>query len=224
MANRPPPHSTTRMLHSTAPQKLPRRLRHDHADIDQGIAPLIDHLWRLGFRTRYCCQGDADQDGYHVPGGEYGTRAYITFGSMCEAALFVALAGPSSWDDRTHRQRHAEDPKGTERWTWDWRLEGDVVRFPARDITRATRQLAQARWRLDRFGALLATRHPLPGAPDRHDPDPMERVGAPQQESDALPAAPQTCPTCGTVVLSRRSDARYCSRRCQLRARDRRAQ
>jgi hypothetical protein len=205
--------------HCTTNKKLPRQCVQTTADIDQSIAHLIEHLWRLGFVTRYCCEGDGDDDGRDD--GNTMRSAYIAFGSWADAALFASWAGPLSWDRKTHRQRHAENPHGTERWTWDWKIDGPVVRFPTRDIPRVIIQLSQARWRLDRVGALLARRSPPPNAPAELASDPVVRIGALESQSDAHQSAPKLCPLCESPVLSRRRDARYCSRRCQLRARDR---
>src|SRR5262245_18625107 len=127
--------------HPAQPEKLPRRMRAATAEIDVRMAPLIRHLWRLGMVTTHCCEGNPESES--LP-----DLAYIAFRSVLEAALFVALAGPTGWDNKTHAKRHAERPEGTQRWTWDWRLEDNVVRFPSRDIERATAVLARARWRL----------------------------------------------------------------------------
>jgi hypothetical protein len=187
--------------HQTAPKRLPRRLRQATAEIDVAITPLIEELWRLGFTTRYCCQGD---DTAAAPGrAGWQHLAYITFGSLVEAHLFAALAGPFAWDRRTHRRRHSERPDRTDRWTWDWTVEANTVRFPARDIPRATAALSKYRWRLRDVLAPLAAAGAVPATAEGRPP-------------------PKTCPACGGVVLSRRKDARYCSRRCQLAGRDRR--
>ena len=43
--------------HQTTSSTCPSRMRRSSAVIDEGIAELIRHLWRLGFTTRFCCQG-----------------------------------------------------------------------------------------------------------------------------------------------------------------------
>ena len=121
--------------------------------IDQEMAPLIKVCWKMGLRTAYSCQED----------GENGKKqAYIMFYSHLEAAVFLAYAGPMSWSFSEHMARHAEHPPGTDRWTWDWTLEHQSVRFPPRDIPRATRALRAHRWTLaglvtiDHFGLTIA--------------------------------------------------------------------
>jgi hypothetical protein len=182
------------------------------ADIDQDLVPLIQTLWRAGFTTCFCCQGEAARSGQGEP------LAYIKFSTKVEAALFAAMAGPFHWDRRTHQQRHQERPAGSERGSWDWLLEGDRVRFPSRDIARVTVAAA----RLPRLEALIQTPIPLRPAPPACPHCGLELIGALVLQADAHQAAPRRCPTCDGVVLSRRKDARYCSRRCQLAARDRR--
>ena len=68
--------------------------------IDERIAPLIEQLWRLGFQTRFCCEGDdpavrSQKPLLHGYGGT--AAAYILFSSYVEACLFASLAGPVSW-------------------------------------------------------------------------------------------------------------------------------
>jgi hypothetical protein len=68
-------------MHATVALRLPGA--HDRSiRIDRGIAPLIESLWKLGLRTQWCCQGDADDH-----------RAYITFASKSEARWFCDIAG-----------------------------------------------------------------------------------------------------------------------------------
>jgi hypothetical protein len=145
----------------------------------------------MGLRTAYSCQED----------GENGKKqAYIMFYSHLEAAVFLAYAGPMSWSFSEHMARHAEHPPGTDRWTWDWTLEHQSVRFPPRDIPRATRALRAHRWTL--AGLIRAS-----------------SVSLPSPEGAQVP---RTCRGCGGVMPSSlRRDAIYCSRRCQLRARQR---
>jgi hypothetical protein len=133
--------------------------------------------------------------------GDPHLEAYITFGAPWQALLFAAAAGPMAWDTRTHRRRERENPPGEPwRWSWwRWTLEGATVRFPTRDIPRAEKQLRC-------YGALLPA-----------------RIGADTAPTDPRLSAPRTCPTCGGIVLARRRDARFCSRRCQLAARRRRS-
>jgi hypothetical protein len=201
--------------HRTTPLRLPPSMRTQTADIDERIAPLIQRLWRLGYVTHYCCQGDARQD--HVD------QAYITFRSVLEACLFVAQAGPLAWDHRTHRQREAELPGSSQRWTWDWRLEGDIVRFPARDIARATATLIRTGKPLVALiGAVSEAPVPLLPAPPQCERCGWEPMPCPSGAAEPRLSAPRPrCPTCGGLILARRRDARYCSRRCQLAARDR---
>jgi hypothetical protein len=156
-------------------------------EIDAGIAGLIRECWRLGLQTRYCCQGDADRE------------AYIMFTAAWQAILFAGAAGPVAWAERTYRHRDKETPpREPWRWSWwRWSLQGDTVRFPARDIPRAEKQLRC-------YGALIPA-----------------RIGAAIKPSDSLQSAPRLCPTCNGIVLARQRDAQYCSRRCQLAARRR---
>ncbi len=46
--------------------------------IDFGMVDLIEQLWRLGIRTRFCCQGDP------------GELAYVHFPGSTESGLLVA--------------------------------------------------------------------------------------------------------------------------------------
>jgi hypothetical protein len=194
--------------HSTQPEKLPRRLRQRTADIDQHIAPLIRELWRLGFATTHCCQGDMDVDETGAPyadGRSSGRAAYISFTSWVQAALFASLAGPPSWHstfhDNTSQRRHRDVPIAPQPWRYHWRLEGHRVRFPSRDIPRATAALRGYHWRLADLAGGLAQPPSDPGIP---------------------PPPTRARPMCGGMVLSCRKDARYCSRKCQLAGRDRR--
>jgi hypothetical protein len=120
------------------------------------------------------------------------------FNSPLFATWFAAAAGPMAWDDKQHRQRDRETPGHREPWRWSWwqwRLWGDTVYFPTRDIDRAEATLR----RLGSTG--------------------LERIGAATGESEAHLSAPRLCPVCGRGVVGRRADARYCSRRCQLASR-----
>lgn len=183
--------------HETRSMRLPVRMRPSTVDIDKRIAPLVHELWRLGFATKYCCEGDDPVAMVHKVNqgrGRTPDLAYIMFGDWVEASLFASLAGPPAWDKKTHFQREREQNSRP----WDWHVEAYSVRFPTRDIERATDALKRYAWRL---GALLGSR--------THDGEPLR-------------SAPRiVCPTCGRVVMSRRKDARYCSRRCQLAARNR---
>jgi hypothetical protein len=191
-------------------------MRATTADIDRALAPIIQMLWRRGYRTRYCCQGDPAMD------YEGADQAYILFGTALEAALFYAYCGPARWSKAQHAQRHRERPEGSERWTWDWRLEGDTVRFPHRDIARVAKAVQQIPSLGALIGAVSATEIPLRSAPPTCPHCESDLLGAHPAAPDPHRPAPRLCPTCGGVVLSRRKDARYCSRRCQLAARDRR--
>jgi hypothetical protein len=206
------------LTHPTRRQRLPKRLRPTTADIDTQMVPLIKRLWQLGYTTLYCCQGNPEAEDWS------GTaQAYIKFGSLIEATLFAALAGPLAWDDKTHRKRHDERPTGTERWRWDWRLEGDTVRFPARDVGRATASFQKRGHPLVALvRALGASAESLRSEQVECPECRMTRIGAFPKSADPHRPAPRTCPTCQNVILSQRKDARYCSRRCQLAARDRR--
>ena len=152
-------------MHRTVNVTLPVCVRARQAAIDEPLAPLIRDLWHLGFRTHYSCQGDDPVDcpdevlralkprmRRWALDGRRGQTAYISFGSFAEACLFTSLAGPVSWDYKTHFRRNNERPGKS----WDWRLEGTVVRFPKRDIVRATASLKQYHWRLqDLVGAVF---------------------------------------------------------------------
>jgi hypothetical protein len=174
--------------------------------IDARIAGLIRHCWRLGLETTYCCQGDDRQpEGAHPLSGRYtAALAYISFRARWQAILFIGAAGPHAW---SRKYRRYDEPY---RWTLDI---GAVVRFPAADIRGAEDAMS-------RVGALLPERV---GAPDGADDAHRARVGAGTGSPDALPCAPRTCPVCRVPVAGRRRDARYCGRRCQLLARDRRS-
>ncbi|HUE74570.1 MAG TPA: hypothetical protein VMP01_27125 [Pirellulaceae bacterium] len=169
-------------------------------DIDAEIAGLVKQCWRLGLITTHCCQGDADYQGQTGPGGGRLELAYVSFGDAVSALIFAAAAGPMAWSYETHRKRDRERSELAKRWSWDWHIDfgayGAAVRFPSRDIQRAEASLR-------RYGG------PLVRA--------SERVQAGQEAHRSAP----TCPTCGGLVISRRRDAKYCSRRCQLRARER---
>jgi hypothetical protein len=132
--------------------------------------------------------------------GDNSHDAYISFRERWQAELFAAAAGPFAWNDRVQRRRDRESAGRPEAWRWSWwrwRLEGATVRFPHRDIGRAEDTL-RARGSLGvRVGAHI------------------------ENQNSRLSAPPRLCPICGEVVLARRRDARYCSRRCQLAARHR---
>ncbi len=123
------------MNHETTNLTPPPNMR--QRAIDKAIAPLIKRLWRLGLslttavRGNYRGSSDRGQEGV-------APHAYIGFRSWLEACLFAAIAGPLRWSNRIHRERNAERPELADRWAWDWRLEGNIVRFPSRNITRAT--------------------------------------------------------------------------------------
>jgi hypothetical protein len=203
-------------VHTETQVKLPERVRPTHAGIDERLVPLITRLWQLGYVTLYCCQG-----GDTVP-------AYIAFRTCVEAALFLALAGPAAWTPKERRRRRAEPGvAGGASGECDWEMEAGngihVVRFPARDIPLATTHLVREGVRLEALiGALSETPLPRLSAPPECPRCRTELIGALIPSPDAHHSAPRTCPTCGGVVPSRRRDARYCSRRCQLAARDRR--
>jgi hypothetical protein len=186
------------------------------ADIDSALVPIIQMLWRRGYQTCFCCQGysETDFEGAH--------QAYIKFGTHIEAALFYAYCGPARWTNAQHAQRHRERPGGSERWRWDWRLESVTVRFPNRDIGR----VAKAVEHIPSLRALIRpvsnTAMPLPSPIPTCPGCGLDLLGARLAAADAHQPAPPRCPTCGGVVMARRKDARYCSRRCQLAARDRR--
>jgi hypothetical protein len=180
------PIRATTMFHPTQTMHPPLGVQ-----IDKKMVQLVKACWKWGLRTAYSCQGNGEQGA---------DRAYISFESVLEAVVFLAFAGPMSWSFTEHCTRHAEHPPGTERWTWDWTLEHNVVRFPSRDIPRATRALRACRWTL--AGLIGAS-----------------SVSAPSSKGAQVP---RTCRGCGGVMPSGlRRDAIYCSRRCQLRARQR---
>jgi hypothetical protein len=160
-------------------------------EIDAGIAGLIRECWRLGLKTRYCCQGDATAD-------DATGLAYIAFADLRSAALFAALAGPMSWSERTHKIRDRETHHRREPWRWawwQWALDQlGCVRFPSRDIPRAEAALASVGVRI---GSDRVPSDPILSAPERR------------------------CPICTLPVTARRRDATYCSRRCRLAARRR---
>jgi ribosomal protein S27AE len=200
--------------HKTVPLTLPPAMRPTRAEIDERMAPLIRRLWQLGYVTTYCCQGDMDED-------SAAHEAYIVFRSRIEAALFVALAGPMAWDRKTHGLRDRERPSGRDRWTWDWRLERDTVRFPSRDIGRALAALRLSASLAALIGAVSDAPVPLLCALAVCPRCAYEQIPATTAPPEAHRRAPRICPTCGGVVMARRKDARYCSRRCQLAARHR---
>jgi hypothetical protein len=70
------------------------------------------------------------------------------------------------------------------------------VRFPSVDIERATAAM-------------------------KNRPSLQALIGALSETPVAHRSAPSTCLHCGEVLISRRKDARYCSRKCQLAGRDR---
>jgi len=199
--------------HQTIGLRLPRRLRTEQAQIDQQMAPLIRELWRLGFRAEFCCQGDPPVGaGMHSRAPEQGAEqpAYISFATALEALLFASLAGPPSWDRREDQRRSQAG---------DWQVWGTEVRFPGGDIGRAIAALQRHHWRLEALlGAAL-----IGGTPHRSgEHGTQERLGAVDDGDLPLLSAPRRCPVCGGLRMSRRKNARYCSRRCQLAARDRR--
>jgi hypothetical protein len=186
------------------------------AEIDRALAPIIQMLWRRGYQTRFCCQGDPATD------FEGANQAYIKFGTHIEAALFYAYCGPARWTNAQHAQRHRERPDGSERWTWDWRLVGEIVRFPNRDIVRVAKAVQQIPSLQVLIGAVSVTEIALRSAPPSCPRCGMDLLGAYIAAPDPHRPAPQLRPRCGGIVISRRKDARYCSRRCQLASRDRR--
>src|SRR5690349_2167046 len=103
-----------------------------HVEIDVEIAGLIKECWRLGLVTTLSCQGSPT----HL--------AYIAFRQGWHALLFVGVAGPHAWGVKVQRLRDRETP-ASEPWRWEhwrWTLEGNIVRFPHRDIRRAQAALA----------------------------------------------------------------------------------
>jgi hypothetical protein len=197
--------------HKTKNLKPPPSMR--TIAIDERIAPLISHLWRLGFQTQYSCQGNA---------GDASTDlAYIMFRSHLEAALFAALAGPLSWDFKTQAQRERERPDRADRWAWEWRIEGYTVRFPSRDILRATAAMANAPRLASLVGAVSSATAPPQTPPPTSSGSGSERILPLRSAQDPSRSAPRICPACRRVVVARRKDARYCSRSCQLSARSR---
>lgn len=180
--------------HETQPETHPGFQVH----VDKGIAELLRLCWRRGFATRWSCEG---HDGEERKG--WG-RAYVEFQSTLEAALFAAVAGPMSWTREEHEARRLERPQNNERWTYDWHIGGihhaasNVVSFPKRDIARAMAALRRAgRWTI------------------------TEMLEAASQAREQK-AAPRRCRTCRSAIAPWvRKDARYCTRRCQLRGRRR---
>lgn len=201
--------------HPTVTLRLPKHVQETTAEIDVSIRPLISRLWQLGFATKYCCQGDLDHDPSSAK------LAYIMFRSRLEAAIFASIAGPPSWSFKMHRKRHAERPEGSERWTWDWWLDDATVRFPKRDIPRALEALKSHGMRLEALiGAHLQEPIPLLCAPPACPSCGVDLLRAlPVPQVDRQPGQ-RICPACGRVVMARRKDARYCSRKCRLRNRD----
>lgn len=180
--------------------RLPPELRTKSAQIDEKIAGLVELCWRLGLRTQYCCEGDPTPPEAFAPkSGKYGRGlAYITFSSSLEAMVFTATAGPVAWDWKVYQQ-HQRIPAWAQQYV-HWVRQGNTVRFPHEDIVFAEAALKKYNWHLkDLIGAVFLDQKPLPTAPLR------------------------ICPTCGGLVPpSLRKDARYCSRNCQLRGRNRR--
>ncbi len=185
--------------------------------IDRHIRPLIEKLWQLGYRTYYCCQGDGP-DPLGKPGHIVGESAYIVFGSMLEASLFIAFAGPVSWSKAAVLRERAESEEIAKAWAkhkhktneqcsaaeWyrinarqRWERNGDSVYFPGRDIGRALAALTTSGIRVS------------------------DLLGAYKRGPDESAAAPALCGFCRGPIISRRKDARYCCTRCRLRARNR---
>ena len=82
-------------------------------DVDEGIAPLVQALWRAGIHTVYSCQGEG--------------------GVKPENLAYVAFA------DRSDRRRFAERiPPGRPGWLWSVDHESpavyDAVHFPSSEI------------------------------------------------------------------------------------------
>jgi len=79
-----------------------------HARVDEGIAPLIREIWRLGIETIFSCQGGPAHSGGPVPEGflEDDPRAVVTFdGPEAEAFLNVIFSSPGRTDDLDVRMR-----------------------------------------------------------------------------------------------------------------------
>lgn len=115
----------------------------DCCAIDAELVDLITQLWRLGVRTRYCCQG------------EPGDLASVTIYDAESATRLVGLLGYSharqlgsrvGWDG-VRRPRHT-DP----RWRWgvrpwspgpgEWLLQMTLY-MPVEDARAAARHLAK---------------------------------------------------------------------------------
>jgi ferredoxin len=168
-------------------------------EVDVGIYELVKLCQAKGLSTTACCEGDGG------PEDEWDEtkKAYVSFGSHLGGVIFFALAGPMAWDRKSHKNRHAEHPAGSYRWTWDWQVIhfklGTKVALPRRDRGRALRALRATGLTIH---DLIATRN--------------------QAETAEAGSDPRTCMKCGGVIsMHVRAHADYCSRRCQLDARRR---
>lgn len=93
------------------------------AEVDEGIAPLLEHLAARGVRTRYSCQAD-------------GARAYIFFedGRSFEVAVTALAELAELGEQRDLRARVLQLP---DHRSWDpelgWSYEVSVRTFSGRD-------------------------------------------------------------------------------------------
>lgn len=168
------------------------------ARIDKKMRPLMEACWDAGLRTVFCCEGDE---------GAKDRLAYIVFGSMLECAFFVAFAGPTQWNMAPKWTRASRDDAA-----FGWRIEGETVRFPTEDIPLATGTLRERKWTVDAVVRMYSQSFLL------------QEYGEHVGDSEMPAPMVRRCanPDCRRIISpSRRRDAIYCCRRCQLKVRDR---
>jgi hypothetical protein len=101
-----------RKEHPSVPLTLPRG---STMEVDAKLAPLISSLLTAGFRVEYFSVG-AQRNPQGKKGQIRGHEAHIMFRSPLEAAIFVSLAGPASWNEDTTTQAREE----AQRIALDW--------------------------------------------------------------------------------------------------------
>jgi hypothetical protein len=93
-------------------------------EIDKKLAPLMRHLWDLGIRTNYCCQGDYAK-GFH-------TTAYIMFDGSKHADAFTALVCNAAGEASYLVWCINSGNKNEDDWEWSPSFHNGKVRWTVR--------------------------------------------------------------------------------------------